>query len=227
MARVEQRTAFAANDLQRPLRAGGAIGGGERHGVSVVGHPPWCDPQPFTMSLRPLPALNFGALLAAIWIFSPVRGLRPSEAARAATEKLPKPTRRTSSPALADQSAKAETVRARLQRRPGFEQLDPIQAMAVLAPVSASVMVTSADAVAPPLTELRDLFPLRLSEAEDEANARLDELLERVADTPVKPLRLALKGREIATEADLELLVTEIREQIGALVRRGVRVRIQ
>ena len=35
-----------------------------------------------------------------MWIFSPVRGLRPSEAARCDTEKVPKPTSLTSSPTL-------------------------------------------------------------------------------------------------------------------------------
>src|SRR5207253_7449214 len=37
---------------------------------------------------------------AAMRIFSPVLGLRPSEAAREATENVPKPTRRTSPPPL-------------------------------------------------------------------------------------------------------------------------------
>ena len=52
----------------------------------------------FTVSFSSLPALNFGCLDAGILIASPVRGLRPVEAARFATEKVPKPTRRTSSP---------------------------------------------------------------------------------------------------------------------------------
>src|ERR1043165_4748012 len=45
-----------------------------------------------------LPALNLACFEAAIWIFSPVRGLRPSDAARLATEKVPNPTNRTSVP---------------------------------------------------------------------------------------------------------------------------------
>src|SRR3546814_4475452 len=51
-----------------------------------------------TESLRPLPALNFGWVDALICIGSPVRGLRPVEALRCEQEKVPKPTRRTSSP---------------------------------------------------------------------------------------------------------------------------------
>jgi hypothetical protein len=51
----------------------------------------------FTASFRPLPALNLGWAEALIAIGSPVR-LRPVDALRLATENVPKPTRRTSSP---------------------------------------------------------------------------------------------------------------------------------
>src|SRR6185295_10388566 len=54
--------------------------------------------QRLTASLRPLPALNFGVLDAAILIASPVRGLRPMLAARLATLKFPKPMIFTSWP---------------------------------------------------------------------------------------------------------------------------------
>src|SRR5712672_1083664 len=51
-------------------------------------------------SLTALPAWNRTALLAAIWMASPVRGFRPSRAGRAATLKIPSPETRTSSPAM-------------------------------------------------------------------------------------------------------------------------------
>jgi hypothetical protein len=62
-----------------------------------------CDPvsaglRQFNESRNPLPGLNLACFDAAILIFSPVRGFRPSDAAREATEKVPKPTSRTSSP---------------------------------------------------------------------------------------------------------------------------------
>ncbi len=44
--------------------------------------------------------MNFGCLEAGIWIFSPVRGFRPSLAARFTTLNVPKPTSRTSVPRL-------------------------------------------------------------------------------------------------------------------------------
>ena len=63
-----------------------------------------------TASLSPLPALNFGCLEAGIWIDSPVRGLRPVEAFRLATLKVPKPTSRTSPPLLSDPVIESNTA---------------------------------------------------------------------------------------------------------------------
>src|SRR5437762_459518 len=50
-------------------------------------------------ALTALPAWNRTALLAAIWMASPVCGFRPSRAGRAATLKMPSPETRTASPA--------------------------------------------------------------------------------------------------------------------------------
>src|SRR6201981_585729 len=50
-------------------------------------------------SLTALPAWNRTALLAAIWMASPVCGFRPSRAGRGATLKVPSPETRTGSPA--------------------------------------------------------------------------------------------------------------------------------
>src|SRR3546814_5273546 len=52
----------------------------------------------FTASFSPVPGLNVGCTLVLIFMGSPVRGLRPVEAFRFVTEKVPNPTRRTSSP---------------------------------------------------------------------------------------------------------------------------------
>src|SRR3546814_80719 len=64
----------------------------------------------FTASFRPLPALNFGCFEADIWIRTPVRGLRPSEAARLATLNVPKPTRRTSPPLFSEAVIESKTA---------------------------------------------------------------------------------------------------------------------
>ena len=58
---------------------------------------------------RAEPALNFGTLLAAIWILSPVCGLTPWRAPRSATENLPKPVKLISPPRF---SVSSITLRA-------------------------------------------------------------------------------------------------------------------
>ena len=52
----------------------------------------------FTASLNGLPALNVGAVEAAMFRLSPVLGLRPVRAGRLLVPKVPKPAIRTSSP---------------------------------------------------------------------------------------------------------------------------------
>jgi hypothetical protein len=79
--------------------------------VGPAGFPSRCQ---LSESRSPFPGLNLGCFEAAIWIFSPVRGLRPSDAAREATENVPNPTSRTSSPpfnASAIESNTASTAR--------------------------------------------------------------------------------------------------------------------
>src|SRR6516164_6309260 len=64
----------------------------------------------FNESRNPLPGLNLACFDAAILIFSPVRGFRPSEAAREATEKVPKPTSRTSAPPFSASAIASNTA---------------------------------------------------------------------------------------------------------------------
>src|SRR6516165_4990694 len=64
----------------------------------------------FNESRNPLPGLNLACFDAAILIFSPVRGFRPSEAAREATEKVPKPTSRTSPPPFSAAAIASKTA---------------------------------------------------------------------------------------------------------------------
>src|SRR3546814_7259570 len=71
-----------------------------------------------TASFRPLPALNLGWVDALIVIGSPVRGLRPVDALRFETEKVPKPTRRTSSPFLSAPEIESNTASTALLASP-------------------------------------------------------------------------------------------------------------
>jgi UDP-N-acetylenolpyruvoylglucosamine reductase len=60
----------------------------------------------------------------------------------------------------------------------------------------------------------------------DDANASLDGILSAGARPMVRAHDLRLANREVASEADVEALVAEIREQLLAQVRAGSRVRI-
>lgn len=58
----------------------------------------WITDGYLTASLRPLPALNLGTLLAAILMLAPVCGFLPTLAALLETVKVPKPVKTTSLP---------------------------------------------------------------------------------------------------------------------------------
>ena len=63
-----------------------------------------------TAFFRPAPAVNFGTFEAAIWIVSPVAGLRPSRALRCETLNFPKPEKTTSLPRLSAPSMVSSTA---------------------------------------------------------------------------------------------------------------------
>ena len=63
----------------------------------------------------------------------------------------------------------------------------------------------------------------RLRRALDDANATLDGLL---SSGPTPLIRPRLSSRELATEADVEALLAEIRDELMAEIPAGSRVRI-
>jgi len=127
---------------------------------------------------------------------------------------------------LEEQEANTEHARQAVKRRDGFSTLTADQAHEVLRPFAAVVADTTPEAVAPGLVPLRDAFEIRLRRAMDDANASLDGILSAGARRLVRAHDLRLANREVASEADVEALVAEIREQLLALVRAGSRVRI-
>lgn len=127
---------------------------------------------------------------------------------------------------LNQQTAAVEVARARVKSRDGFALLDADQSNRVLRPFAEAMFDTTAEAVAPKLTDLRDLFPGRLQAAEEQANQRLDEILEQKKQKPVARVQLSLTGREIADEHALKILLTEIEERIKAQLAEGKRVRL-
>jgi hypothetical protein len=127
---------------------------------------------------------------------------------------------------IAWQERQAETARARVKGRVGFSTLTADQAHPVLRPFSSAVTDTTPEAVAPPLTALRDLFVVALKRAEDQSNDILDGLLSEGRRPVIQRMDLHLHNREVATEAEVEALVTEIRQRLLEQVRSGARVRL-
>jgi hypothetical protein len=124
------------------------------------------------------------------------------------------------------QGREVEAVRQRVKGRDDFSTLSADHAHRVLRPLEQALSDTDANAVAPSLTDLRDPFRVRLRRAEDEANETLDALLSEGQGRLVKPVDLALRNRELATEADIEALVSDIRARLLEQIRAGARVRL-
>ena len=124
------------------------------------------------------------------------------------------------------QEREAESVRSRVKARDGFSTLTADQAHRVLRPLEQAVSDTDAEAVAPTLADLKDPFQIRLGRAEDEANDKLDVILSEGQRPLIKPMDLGLRNRELATEADVDALVSEIRARLLEQVRTGTRVRL-
>lgn len=125
------------------------------------------------------------------------------------------------------QEQQAEGARSRVKGRDGFSTLTADQAHRVLRPLVRAVSETSAEAVAPALVDLRDPFLVRLRRAEDEANDILDAILSEGERPLITSVDLALHNRELATEADVEALVSEIRTRLLEPIRAGARVRLR
>ncbi len=118
-----------------------------------------------------------------------------------------------------------EQARGRVKARDGLGTLTADQAHRVLRPLNDAVSSTTAEAVAPALAALKDPFEAALKRAEDEANERLDGILSE-GEKPLMEVDLGLRNREVGTEAEVESLVSNIRERLLDQVRAGQRVRI-
>ena len=112
--------------------------------------------------------------------------------------------------------------------RDGFARLSADAAHRVLQPISRALVDTTVTALSPPLADLGGGVVLRLLRAEQEANARLDaELASLESDAvTVTPIDARLSGREVRTREELEAILSELEERIGAVLDRGDRVRL-
>ena len=125
------------------------------------------------------------------------------------------------------QGQQVEQARSRVKGREGFSTLTGEQANRVLRPLNNVATATTAEAVAPALTDLKDPFLLHLRRAEEQANEILDELLSEGNQPIIARVDLRLHNRELATEADVEALVNEIKARLLEQSRAGARVRLQ
>ncbi|AWJ86777.1 hypothetical protein TSH58p_25345 (plasmid) [Azospirillum sp. TSH58] len=127
---------------------------------------------------------------------------------------------------LARQETEAEAARERIKARDGFAKLSPDASHRVLRPIAEALFATSEDAVQPALFDMAAQFPDRLRRKAEDADARLDEELEKILAKPVKPVRLKVQGRELETRDQLKTFLREIEDELGPLVDQGVRVRV-
>lgn len=127
---------------------------------------------------------------------------------------------------LGDQETRCQRARNDLKARTGFDKLDGDGQHAVLRPITLAAYDTTEDAIAPTLEQLRDVFPQRLKRAIDEANDTLDRLLADHPKLTVTPVRINLQQVEIASEAQLDAALGDLRSRVVARLALGERVRL-
>jgi hypothetical protein len=127
---------------------------------------------------------------------------------------------------LERQEQQAEAARARVKGRQGFSTLTADQSHRVLRPLATATTNTTAQAIAPPLDALQAPFAQALERAEEHANEELDKLLSQGDKPVIRRVDLRLQNREVATEADVDALVDEIKNRLLEHIRAGGRVRL-
>ena len=126
---------------------------------------------------------------------------------------------------LAHQQARCEAAKAAIASRPGFEKLTADDAHDVLSLIDGSRASTTDTATMPPVSALRDVFEGSLRRAIEAANDRLDALLGDI-NHPVVRVDARTANREVASQADLDALLDELRAVISPHVAAGRRVRL-
>lgn len=124
------------------------------------------------------------------------------------------------------QEEQVDAARSRLRAREGFATLTGEKAHRVVRPLTEVLTSTTDDAVAPTLSALRDPFQTRLGKAEEHANDLFDEIVSGGNNPLIQRVELRLQNRELATEAEVEALVTEIRNRLLEHIRSGARIRL-
>ena len=127
---------------------------------------------------------------------------------------------------LGEHEQASQAARAEVKGRPDFDTLDADQAHRVLRPIAEAAFDTTETAVAPDLATLLHTFPLRLAEALEEANDRFQAEIEKKTSITYAKVDLALRGRELTSEAQLDALLHEIEDRLRPLLKDGKRARL-
>jgi len=127
---------------------------------------------------------------------------------------------------LAGQGTAIESAKAAIRSRTGFSTLSAEKSSRVLKLLEDAEDNTTPEAIAPSLAALKTSFQLRLETARHEANALLDRLLSEGDNPMIVPVDLHLDNRELASEADVDALLAEIRKRLLEQLKSGQRVRL-
>ena len=124
------------------------------------------------------------------------------------------------------QEKQAQKIETKIKRRNGFGSFCDQKSSYVLEPLKKARCETTKDAVYPRLLELENTNSL--TQAEREANEKLDRVLSEETQTQVISLDITkyFINREIASQAEVEALVTELRDRLLNQLKDGVRIRI-
>jgi hypothetical protein len=128
---------------------------------------------------------------------------------------------------IAEQEVKAEEARQQVKGMPGVAELGNDERHSVLRLITAAVLETSEEAVAPTLARITEGLAVRLEEAVRLAEDRLGEVRATRTGEVLVTVSLEIRNREIRDERDLEALLEEIRERLMAQLTKGQKVRLR
>jgi hypothetical protein len=124
------------------------------------------------------------------------------------------------------QEEQTELARGRVKKRSGYSTLTSEQSEAVLREFHGAETNTSAEAISPPLLDLKDSFQVRLQRCESAADQKLDEILSEKDKKIVRPVNLNYRNRIINSPDDVEKLVEEIRKELLNQLEANITIRI-
>ena len=126
------------------------------------------------------------------------------------------------------QEQQAESIRQRVKQRSGYVKLSDEKALHVLSPIQEATYDTTAEALYPSLLELKDSAMMRLQGAEEKANIYLDDALSTATDEEVITVPIDLKGREVSSPEDVEVLLNQLRDRLLSQLdgKSNIRIRL-